>query len=139
MMSSNLFVPWILMMCHILLSPIMVIAVLNMITTALFLLLALVVKIQRGGTEVVVPHPWRSARLKVPTPPPPPRRSRRLRGEEAPSVNLSAHPDYARCNTRLVNNRILDKGFIQTNKSQFICTLGTKQPFRSARLSRKKK
>ena len=92
-----------------------------------------------GGTEVVVPHPWRSARLKVPTPPPPPRRSRRLRGEEAPSVNLSAHPDYARCNTRLVNNRILDKGFIQANKSQFICTLGTKQPLRSARLSRNKK
>ena len=32
-----------------------------------------------------------------------------------------------------------DKGFIQANKDQFICALETKQPPRSARLSRKKK
>ena len=49
-----------------------------------------------GDTEVLVPPSRLSARLKVPTPPPPhpPWRSRSLRGEEAPNVNLEAHPDY---------------------------------------------
>ena len=32
-----------------------------------------------------------------------------------------------------------NKGFIQANKAQYVCTLGKKQPPRSARLSRKKK
>ena len=65
-----------------------------------------------GATKVVVRPPRQSARLKVPTNPPPPRRSRRLRGEESPSVNLEAHPDYARCNTSSVTDRMRDKGFI---------------------------
>ena len=44
-------------------------------------------------TEVVVPPPRRSEKLKVLTPTPPPQRYRMLMGEEAPSVNLSDHRD----------------------------------------------
>ena len=96
-------------------------------------------KSPEGATEVVVPPPRRSARLKVPTPPHPTRRSIRLRGEEAPSVNLADHPDYAQCNTILVTDMMRDKGFIQANKAQFSCTLVTKQPPRIAMLCSKKK
>ena len=39
----------------------------------------------------------------------------------------------------MFTGRIKRKGFIRTKKTQFACTLGTKQPPRSARLSRKKK
>ena len=41
-MSSNLFGPWIVMMFYMLLSPMMIISVLNLMTTALCMLLALV-------------------------------------------------------------------------------------------------
>ena len=88
---------------------------------------------------MLVPSPRRLVILKVPTSTPIPQRSRRLRGEEAPSVNLAAHPDYARCNTILVTDRMRYKGFIQAKKYQFSCTLGTKQPPRSARLSHNNK
>ena len=72
--------------------------------------------------------------------PAPPRRSKRLKGEKPEFKSyLAAHPDYARCNTSLVTDRMRNKGFIQANKAQFVCTLGKKQPPRSARLSRKKK
>ena len=69
----------------------------------------------------------------------PPRRSRRLRGERAgpEMIRLASHPDYARCNTSMVTDRMRDKGFIQANKAQFGCTPGAKQPPRSARLGRK--
>ena len=39
----------------------------------------------------------------------------------------------------MVTDRMKRKGFINTNKAQFACTLGTKQTPISARLSRKKK
>ena len=48
-------------------------------------------------------------------------------------MNLEAHTDYDRCNTSLVTDRMRNKGFIQANKYQFSCTLGTKQPSKSAR------
>ena len=86
-----------------------------------------------GATEVVIQHTQRSARLKVTTPPPP-RISRRLRGEEEPSMNLASHTDYARCNTRLVTERMHDKVFIQANKAQVSCTLEIRQHRRSERL-----
>ena len=92
-----------------------------------------------GDTEVVVPPPRRSARLKFTTPPPPPQRSIRLRGEESPIVHLAAHPYYARFNTSLVTDSMRDNVFIQANKAQFIGTIGTKQPPRSARSSHNKK
>ena len=74
-------------------------------------------------------------------PPAPPRRSKKLKGEKGPdpSVYLANHPDYARCNTSLVTDRMKCKGFIEANKAQFACTLGKKKPPRSARLSRKRR
>ena len=39
----------------------------------------------------------------------------------------------------MVTDRMQSKGFVNANKAHFVCTLGTKQPPRSARLSRKKK
>ena len=78
-----------------------------------------------GATEVVVPPPWRSEIFKVPTHPPPPQRFTRLRGKEAPTVNLASHPECALCNKSLVTDRMRDNGFIQANKAQFIFTLGT--------------
>ena len=68
-----------------------------------------------------------------------PRRSRRLRGEAPEFMRVASHPDYARCCTSMVSDKMKNKGFIQANRAQFACTLGTKQPPRSARLSRKKK
>ena len=78
---------------------------------------------------------WWSTRLRELAPPPPPRRSKRLRGE---ATGLASHPDYARCDS-LVSDQMKHRGFIHANKAQFGCTLGTKQPPRSARLSCKKK
>lgn len=52
---------------------------------------------------------------------------------------ISSHPGYARCNTSLVTDKMRDKGYMQANKSQFACSLGTKQPPTCARLSRKRK
>lgn len=46
-------------------------------------------------------------------------------------------PDYARCDS-LVSDQMKHRDFIHANKAQFGCTLGTKQPPRSARLNRKK-
>ena len=78
-----------------------------------------------GANKVVVPPPWRSEIFKVPTHPPPPQRFTRLRGKEAPTVNLASHPECALCNKSLVTDRMRDNGFIQANKAQFIFTLGT--------------
>ena len=95
-----------------------------------------------------LPPTQRPPRRPEPLPPPyvkPPRRSRRLGGEAAglEKINGRCRPDtsydYARCCTSMVTNRMKIKGFINANKAQFACTLGTKQPPRSARLSRKKK
>ena len=62
---------------------------------------------------MLVPSPRRLVILKVPTSTPIPQRSRRLRGEEAPSVNLAAHPDYVRCNTSLITDRMRGKSSIK--------------------------
>ena len=91
---------------------------------------------------------FRPPRRPEPLPPPsakPPRRSRRLGGEAAgpEKTNGRCRPDssfdYVRCCTSMVTKRMKVKGFINANKTQFACTLETKQPPRSARLSRKKK
>ena len=84
----------------------------------------------------------------------PPRRSKRSRGEYNPKTaglhdgirdgayykRLDKHPDYERCyHKSLVTDRIRNEGFIKANKQRFCCTLGTKQPPRSARIPRKRK
>ena len=57
--------------------------------------------------------------------PAPPRRSRRLRGERSgpEMINLASHPEYGRCNTSMVTDRMRDKGFIQANKAQLAAPL----------------
>ena len=39
----------------------------------------------------------------------------------------------------MVTDRMKNRGFIHANKAQFVCTLGTKQPPISARLSQTRK
>ena len=82
---------------------------------------------------------------------PPPRRSRRSRREYNPKTaglrdgigrgayKTELHPDYERCYSSLVTDRMRNNGFIQANKERFCCTLGTKQPPRSSRRCRKKR
>ncbi|NCF91157.1 MAG: hypothetical protein GWQ05_09390, partial [Verrucomicrobiaceae bacterium] len=89
-----------------------------------------------------------------------PRRSRRLRrggGSEYNSktaglrdgvrdgayiVNgerIGDHPDFERCYTSLVTDRMRDDDYISRRRQQFSCTLANKQPPPRARLSRKKR
>ena len=50
--------------------------------------------------------------------PAPPRRSKRLKGEKPDFKSyLAAHPDYVRCDTSLVTDKMRGKGFIQANKA----------------------
>ena len=97
----------------------------------------------------------------APAPPAPaaqPRRSERLRRDrraynpktrglrdgirdgayEVNGERLDKHPDFTRCYTSLVTDRMRDAKYFEKNRSRFACTLGTKQPPRSARLTRKK-
>ena len=104
-----------------------------------------------GATDPYVlslPPTPRPPRWPEPLPSPsakPPRRSRRLGGEAAgpEKINGRCRPDtsfdYAICCTSMVTDRMKSKGFIHANKAQFSCTLGIKQPDRSAWLSRKEK
>ena len=79
----------------------------------------------------------RSKRLKKPTPP---RRSERLRrGRNANNVKvrkgsyevcgkrLDSHPDFNRCYTNLVTDRMRDDTYHKDHHEKFACTLGTKQ------------
>lgn len=58
---------------------------------------------------------------------------------EAYHTKVDEHPDYQRCYTSLVTDRMRDTEFIKNNKDQFCCTLGKTQPPRTARLTRKKR
>ena len=52
---------------------------------------------------------------------------------------LDKHPDFDRCYTSLVTDRMRNTEFINNNKQRLCCTLGPKQPPRSALLARKKR
>ena len=52
---------------------------------------------------------------------------------------LDNHPDFERCYTSLVTDRMRNTEFINNNKQRFCCTLGPKQPPRSALLNQKKR
>ena len=48
------------------------------------------------------------------------------------------HPDFKRCYTSLVTDRMQQYDYTKNNQEKFCCTVGTKQPPCSARLCRKK-
>ena len=54
---------------------------------------------------------------------------------------VASYPDYARCNTSCVTDKMRDRGYMQADKTQFTCSVGTKQtPSRArVRLGRKRK
>jgi hypothetical protein len=49
------------------------------------------------------------------------------------------HPDFKRCYSSLVTDRMRHDEYIKNNQEKFCCTVGTKQPPRSARLCHKKR
>ena len=108
-----------------------------------------------SGNRTPTPHPER-----LPTPNrAAPRRSRRLRREYNPKTaglkdgvhdgvytssgeigDVTKHPDYERCCTSLVTDRMRNEAYFKENKTQFQCTLGKQQPPpTAARRSRKKR
>ena len=54
-------------------------------------------------------------------------------------MGLERHPEFNRAYTSLVSDRMRDEDYIKSNRERFYCTLGKKQPPRSARLPRKKR
>lgn len=72
--------------------------------------------------------------------PPQARRSQRSRGRyNTKTAGLEQHPEFNRAYTSLVTDRMRDEDYIKSNRERFYCTLGKKQPPRSARPSRKKR
>ena len=49
------------------------------------------------------------------------------------------HPDFKRCYSSLVTDRMRHDEYIKNNQEKFCCTVGTNQPPPSARLCRKKR
>ena len=59
--------------------------------------------------------------------------------DDSYTLDIKTHPDYARCYTSLVTDKMRDENFIKNNRNRFYCTEGPKQPPSSVKIPRKKR